>query len=176
SKQRRRVAEGNEGERGLRNVLANGGASTLAALALPLGSWIPERAATLAFATAVAAVTADTLASEIGALARRARRILPPFQAVQAGTNGAVSVLGQFAALGGAVAIAWAAVPLADIPRSLVWVPALAGFLGCQFDSLLGATLERDLLRDGPLSKEDVNFIASAVPAFVVLITATLAV
>jgi len=60
------------------------------------------------------------------------------------------------------------------LPLRWAWVPLVGGFLGCQLDSLLGATLERGAGRAGPLSKQDVNFLASAVPAFVVLLAGTL--
>lgn len=69
--------------------------------------------------------------------------------------------------------IAVAAVPLLGLSPRLAWVPAVAGWLGCQFDSVLGATLERDAVQtDRPLSKEGVNFLASLVPALVVLVAA----
>lgn len=172
-KEARQVAEANEGERGVRNVLANGLAAGLAAVALHVEG-LSRAAAALAFATAVAAVTADTMASELGILARRARRIVPPFPEVRPGENGGVSWPGQAAAFGGALLIALLAVPLTPVPWSLAWVPMLGGFAGCQLDSLLGATLERDVAQDRPLDKQDVNFIASAVPALVVLVVAAL--
>lgn len=173
AKQEMKVAEAQEGERGVGNVLGNGLAAALVALSLLLDPVVPGRAAALAFATAVAAVTADTLASEVGVLARRARSILPPFAAAPVGANGAVSLLGQAAAAFGCLAVAVAAVPLLDIGWALAWVPALAGFAGCQVDSLLGATLEGDQVRQGPLTKQDVNFLAGAIPAFVVLVAGT---
>jgi uncharacterized protein (TIGR00297 family) len=173
-KAERRVAEAAGGERGVANVLGNGLGPGLAALSLLLAPLVPERAAALAFATALAAVTADTVASEIGVLSGHARRIVPPFGAAPVGSNGAVSLVGQAAALAGACAIATAAFVLFDLPLAVAWVPALAGFAGCQLDSVLGATLERDEGRPGPLSKQDVNFIASAVPAFAVLVAATI--
>jgi uncharacterized protein (TIGR00297 family) len=157
TKQERRVAEAAGGERGVGNVLGNGLAPALVALALLLpAELVPRTAAALAFATALAAVTADTLASELGVLARRARGILPPFAPAKAGQNGAVSLQGQLAALVGSCVMASAAV------------------LGCQLDSVLGATLERDATRAGPLSKQDVNFLAGAVPAGLVLAVAAL--
>jgi uncharacterized protein (TIGR00297 family) len=174
-KAERRVAEAAGGERGVSNVLGNGLGPGLAALALLFTPLVPERAAALAFASALAAVTADTVASEIGVLANRAKRILPPFPPLPVGSNGAVSLAGQFAAAAGASAIAVAAFFLFHLPLALAWVPAVAGFLGCQLDSVLGATLERDEDRPGPLSKQDVNFIASAVPAFAVLVVMTIA-
>ncbi|MEA3137735.1 MAG: hypothetical protein QOC71_2016 [Thermoplasmata archaeon] len=174
-KTERRVAEAAGGERGVGNVLGNGLGPGLAALALLFAPLVPAQAAALAFATALAAVTADTVASEIGVLSSHATRILPPFGPLPVGANGAVSLGGQMAAAAGALAIAAAAFFLLDLPMALAWIPAVAGFLGCQLDSVLGATLERDADHPGPLSKQDVNFIASAVPAFAVLVVATIA-
>ncbi len=170
TKAERRLAEAAGGERGVSNVLGNGLAPALVVLAVPLAPLVPSAAAVVAFATAVAAVTADTLASELGVLSRTSRRILPPFHAAKPGENGAVSMLGQSAALAGTLAISAAAVVLMDLPLQHAWVPVVMGFLGCQLDSVLGATLERDVTRDGPLSKQDVNFLASAIPAFLVLV------
>lgn len=176
TKKERRIAEGEAGERGARNVMGNGTAAAFAALATQLEPALPHLAAQLAFATAVAAVAADTLASELGSLARRARSIMPPFADVPPGANGGVSWPGQAAAAAAAITIAWAAVPLLGLPLRMAWIPAVAGFLGCQIDSVLGATLEGDAdrgFRPRPLSKQDVNFLASAVPAFLVLVAAT---
>jgi uncharacterized protein (TIGR00297 family) len=173
-KHEQRLAEAAGGERSVGNVLGNGLGPGLAALGILLQPMVPPLATKLAFAAALAAVTADTLASELGVLAKRARTILPPFAAATVGDNGAVSLGGQFAALFGASAIAVAAAILLHLPWSVAWVPALGGFLGCQLDSLLGATLERDDKKAGPLSKQDVNFIASAIPAFAVLVVASL--
>jgi len=172
-KEERRIAEDNDGERGLRNVLANGAAAALAAFAGQIQG-VSRTVAALAFASAVAAVTADTAASELGSLAARARRVLPPFPAVAPGENGGVSWPGQAAAAAGALLIGMLSVPLLGLGWGHAWIPAVAGFVGCQLDSVLGASLERDAVRDGPLSKQDVNFIASAVPALVVLVGAAL--
>lgn len=162
------IEESKTGERGVANVMGNGAAAGLVVLAGQMDG-IPTQAVLLAFTTAVAAVCADTLASEVGGLAARSRSILPPFRMAVPGQNGAVSWAGQFAALFGALAISIAAVYVLGVPRHLVWIPALGGWIGCQVDSLLGATLERGGGREGPLSKQDVNFLASALPAIVVL-------
>lgn len=168
-KEARKAAEARGGERGARNVLANGLPAMFMLLFIP---WTGTDAAALAFVAAVAAVTADTMASEIGALAGRARQIVPPFAISRPGRNGGVSWLGQVAAAAGASLIAWLAVPLVGIPVQWVWIPAIAGFVGCQLDSILGATFEGDEFVDRPLTKEDVNFLASLVPAVVVLVLA----
>jgi uncharacterized protein (TIGR00297 family) len=168
-----RVAEPGEGERGVGNVLGNGLAAALVALALLLDP-VPRAAAAIAFTTAVAAVTADTLASEIGVLAARARSILPPFARAPVGDNGAVSLLGQASALVGAVAIGAGAILLLHLGWAAAAVAAAAGFIGCQIDSVLGATLEGNDGK-GRLTKQDVNFLAGAIPAFLVLVVATFA-
>lgn len=167
-KQAARLEEEREGERGVGNVLGNGLAAALVTLALLLDV-VPHKAVALGFATAVAAVTADTLASEIGVLAARARSILPPFAPARVGDNGAVSLLGQAAALVGALAIASASVPLLGLGLGAAAIVAVAGFAGCQVDSVLGATLEGNK-GDGRLNKQDVNFLAAALPAFLVLV------
>lgn len=166
------IAQERGGERGIRNVMANGLAPTLAALCV---LFVDERAAALAFATAVATVTADTMASEVGSLSGKARSILPPFDHMRPGDNGGVSWLGQVAAAGGATVIAVASIFALPIAPILAIVPAIGGFVGCQVDSLLGATLEQDALNDRPLTNEDVNFLASAIPALIVLVIAALA-
>jgi uncharacterized protein (TIGR00297 family) len=163
SKAKRRVAEEAEGERGVRNVLGNGAAAGLMALAALAEPHLTHLAVQLAFTTALAAVAADTLAP-------RARSVLPPFPAVRVGDNGGVSWAGQAAAVLGACLIAAASVVLVGVPMAWAWVPALAGFLGCQVDSLLGATLEGERSRPGPLGKQDVNFLASLLPSLAVLL------
>ncbi len=170
-KQERRTMEANDGERGLKNVLANGAAAGLAAIALLV---LDYQTVVPAFVAAVAAVTADTAASEVGTLAGRTRSIVPPFRDVEPGRNGGVSALGQAAAGMGALSIGLLAIPLTGISAGWAVGAAVAGFIGCQLDSLLGATLERDTMREGPLSKEDVNFISSALPALAVLVIAAL--
>jgi uncharacterized protein (TIGR00297 family) len=175
------TAEARDGQRGAPNVLANGAAPALAAVAaiavaqtqtLALGM----EAVTWAYVTAVAAITADTLASEIGGLSARTRLILPPFVTSKPGVNGAVSVAGQAAALLGPAAIAIAAVIMMNLDMRLIWIPILGGFLASQIDSILGATLEFDAVNaDRPLSKGDVNFIASFIPMVVVLAAFALA-
>lgn len=168
-KRARRVAEAAGGERGVRNVMGNGAAAGIVVLATQVPG-IPPVAVAAAYATAVAAVAADTLASELGVLAGRARSILPPFGPVAVGSDGGISLLGQLAALFGAGAIALLAVPAVGLPMRLAWVPFIAGFLGCQLDSVLGATLEGDARQGRPLGKQDVNFLASLLPAVAVLV------
>lgn len=160
--------EANEGERGAPNVIANGAAPALAAASI----WFVEpTAATVAYVAAVCAIMSDTLASEVGGMSGRARRILPPFDRLPPGTNGAVSWIGQLAAALGPVAIAATAVLWMDVAVTHAAIAAGAGFVGCQIDSVIGILWEKDPEHpDRPLGKGDVNFIASVIPMLVVLL------
>jgi len=135
--------EGSRGERGFSNVVANG---LVACVAAALHPWLGDKAAIL-FLAAVAAAASDTLASELGVLHPNAY-IITSGRRVAPGTNGAVSLGGTvwafvaaaYTALVGCAVFAWTgALELTLVALS---VPMLAGFLGCQIDSVFGATLE----------------------------------
>ncbi len=156
-KQRRNVQEGVHGERGISNVLAHVLLPTALVLIATVGPHaLPDVSLYVLFAAALAFGTADTIASEIGVLAGRARSILT-MRPVPAGTNGGVSGIGQLWALAGALATGVAAAALAlafaaPLPRPglLVFGATAAGFLACQVDSILGEALEnRGLLTKG---------------------------
>ena len=122
------AAKGGEG-RNERQVLANGGAAALAALA---GSWA-------AFAGSIAAATADTWATEIGRHSRTAPRLITNGRPVPAGTDGGITLLGTVGGFAGAGFIAGLALMVE--PRVAVAVGA-AGVFGLLLDSFLGATLQ----------------------------------
>src|SRR5437867_137791 len=97
----------------------------------------------------------DSLASEIGVLSRRTV-LITNFQRVPPGTDGGISPLGQLSAIGAALytsVVGWfvlsylarlyAFTPTLPVAPTYVLIPATIGFLGCQIDSVLGATLER---------------------------------
>lgn len=136
--------------RDLGQVLANGGWGALMALAFGLD---PHPAFFIAFAGAMAAVNADTWATELGVLSRRPPRLITTGRVVSVGTSGGVTPFGTFVALCGALLIGALAfllilvAPDAMTPRSRAWflfplVIAAAGFFGSLFDSLLGATVQ----------------------------------
>lgn len=135
--------------RDLGQVLANGGvAATLAVVSRST----PRRAALrTAFVGAMAAVTADTWSTEIGALSRRAPRSIVTGHVVQPGVSGGVTPLGLGASLAGGACIGLVAA-LAEwledgrMCRSAgktVAMATLAGMAGSVADSLLGATIQR---------------------------------
>lgn len=171
-KQARGVAEAKGGARRPRNVLANGLGPTLVAIAVPLfltlgdpGRW--GHIAALTYISAVAAASADTLASEFGSLSRKVYMITT-LRRVPPGTDGGISLPGQLAAFFGAGLIALVGALLLGLVQPLVGagpvfevtlgsmaIAILAGFVGCQVDSLFGATLE---IR-GFINKEEVNML-----------------
>lgn len=154
------VEESNEGKRGWKNVLANGGgASLIAIINYLLGG---HDFAYLAFCACVGVASSDTLASEIGSLDPRTR-IITTLEAVPAGTNGGMSPTGTIAAFYGGLIIAIISTLLGalngDIIPPLFFFICITviGWLGCQLDSLLGALFENR----GYLGKHSVNFIST---------------
>lgn len=158
-KRRRGVQEGSSGERGISNVVAH----IVIPTALAIGSvFHVPRGSTVAvlYASALAFGVSDTLASEFGVLSGKARGILSG-RPVEPGTNGGVSAIGTTFGLAGSALTAVVALPLfllfsAPVGSVSVFLVAVtvAGFFGCQVDSILGEWLENR----GLLSKGGVNF------------------
>jgi len=117
------------GRRTARQVLANGGVAAAAAIA---GGWP-------AFAGALAAATADTWATEIGAFSPVPPRLLTTGAPVPAGTSGGITLLGTAGGAAGALLMATLASALGPAPWLVV---AGAGVAGMAADSLCGAALQ----------------------------------
>ena len=123
-------------------VLANGGLGALLAVAkvaLPAQDWV-----WFAFVGAMAAVNADTWATELGVLSRSAPRLLTTGKSVERGISGGVTLLGYLAVSAGALLIGVLAALFSPARGAGIQVAsALAGGLvGSSFDSLLGATVQ----------------------------------
>jgi uncharacterized protein (TIGR00297 family) len=128
-----RLAVGTGPRRNARQVLANGGVAALAAL---LGSWP-------AVAGAIAAATADTWATEIGAFSPTGPRLITTGARVAAGRSGGITALGTAGGLAGAMLIATVSALAAPPLRWRgAWIAAGAGVAGMLVDSLLGATAQ----------------------------------
>ena len=96
------------------------------------------------FAAALAAVNADTWATELGVLNPNPPRLITDLRKrVEKGTSGAISVYGTSAALLGAAIIGLlAAVLFPTSNGSIFFLVTLSGLVGSLIDSLLGATVQ----------------------------------
>ncbi len=123
-------------------VLANGGVAgifVLLHLIFPAASW-----PWLAFAGSLAAVNADTWATELGVLSPLMPVNITTFRPVERGSSGGITLTGTLASLGGAALIAFLAVlvmPMPGWPLALLLI-SLAGLAGGLVNLLLGATLQ----------------------------------
>lgn len=154
SKKRLGVQEGLRGERGWRNVVANG----IVPLAIALFSNLPvfpHQAFAFLYLTALASAASDTLASEIGVLSDKVY-LITNFKPVKQGTNGGISLLGELWAFNGSLFVAVVGMAFLATFGEIVFcfenllLISLLGFLGCQIDSFFGATLEnKGLLTKG---------------------------
>ncbi len=101
------------------------------------------------FIVFVAAVTADTWASETGPLFHKRSLSLSDFRMYDSGVTGGVSLAGTLAALAGAVFISLVSWLLFFGNPNLIMIAVLsaAAFLACFADTLLGAFVENNLLK-----------------------------
>ena len=123
-------------------VLANGGLGALLAVTsalLPEALW-----PWVAFAGAMAAVIADTWATELGVLSPIPPRLITSGKTVERGTSGGVTLVGYLAALGGAALVGLGAILFSPGVPAIPMMGAvlLAGLAGSTFDSFLGATAQ----------------------------------
>jgi uncharacterized protein (TIGR00297 family) len=162
------ASQSNEGSRGYRNVFGNcliplilvvayGAAGDIS---VPYLGNVDKAIFIVGYLGAMATATADTLASEIGSTYKGQPRMITTLKKAKAGTDGAVSVLGEAAAFTGAAAVGLVAIPLGVVGPG-VWasfiLAVLGGFLGTNIDSILGATLQQRKW----LTNEGVNFFAT---------------
>ncbi|MFB6125523.1 MAG: TIGR00297 family protein [Halanaeroarchaeum sp.] len=157
----RGVAEPNEGARGSGNVLGNSLAALVALLLFAAHARLPlpGDAFAIAFTGSVATALADTLSSEIGGL-YDAPRLVTTLERVEPGTDGAVTWQGEAAGVGGAALVAAMTVLLFGYPPVVGLAVVGAGIVGMTADSLVGATIEGDVV-----GNQAVNFIATSVGA-----------
>jgi uncharacterized protein (TIGR00297 family) len=176
-------SEGLVGERGIRNVLANGIIPLMIVIFSGVIDDLSSGLAGFLFIVSIAIATSDTFASEIGILAKKPRMITNPSKIVEPGMDGAVSLLGNIAAFLGALLIGIGGYFLVtnkftvlgphglEAGIAVIIISVIFGWLGCQFDSYLGATLQKK----GMISNNMVNFVTIltgiilAIPVFLLL-------
>ncbi len=127
-------------ERDAGQVFGNGGLATAFVL---VHYFYPESAiGWIGFAAALAAVNADTWATELGVLNPTPPRMITNWKKrVEKGTSGGISLFGTFASLMGSAILA---LPAAYFTGNWLLFPiiTLAGLFGSLFDSFLGATVQ----------------------------------
>lgn len=137
-------------QRDMGQVLANGGVGWILMLAypfLPSESW--REMFYFGYLGTMAAVQADTWATEIGTMIRNPKPVsIVNFKPVPAGTSGGITLIGTLGALLGALVIAIsggvsnkALIDSVGFVKVLLIV-SLAGLIGSLIDSLFGATLQ----------------------------------
>ena len=125
-------------------VLGNGGLATIFAA---LHAFYPESVMPwIGFAASLAAVNADTWATELGVLNPTPPRMITSLsKRVEKGTSGGISLFGTLASLLGSAVIALPAVllsPIEPLNTNSFFLITAAGVAGSFFDSLLGATVQ----------------------------------
>jgi uncharacterized protein (TIGR00297 family) len=131
-------------ERDAGQVFGNGGLATFFAA---LHAFYPESILLwIAFAASLAAVNADTWATELGVLNPTPPRLITELtKRVEKGTSGGISVFGTIASLLGSAIVALPAAmisPVGTLNANYFLLITAAGLAGSLFDSLLGATVQ----------------------------------
>lgn len=148
------IAQEKCGIRGYKNVYSNSLIPLVAALCYGIYS---NEIFFYAFLGAVATANGDTLASEIGETSRSRPRMITTMKPVDPGVDGGVTPLGEMASLAGAGAIGVVAVAAGMTGLDGFLIALTSGFLGSNFDSLLGAIFQRR----GLLTNNSVNLVAT---------------
>jgi len=149
------IAQSHGGARGYKNVFSN----SLVPLAMAVFYGIyGNDLFVYAFIGSVATANGDTLASEIGETSSSRPRMITTLMETEPGVDGGVTLLGEGASLLGALIIGILAAISGMTGLIGIVIGTAAGFLGTNFDSLLGATLQSR----GTLSNNGVNLAATA--------------
>lgn len=147
------VAQSHGGVRGYFNVFANGLVATAGAVLFGITG---HEAFVALFLGSVASAAADTVASEVGVMGGDPY-LITTMKRVPPGTNGGVTVLGETVALGAAIVVSIAALALGVVSLPIAVVGIVAGFIGTNVDSVVGATLENR----GVFGNAGTNFVAT---------------
>ena len=139
------------GPRDLVQALANVGVACVIAVLYRVNA---EPALFLSFLGSLAAVNADTWATEIGTLSKTKPRLITTWQQVSPGTSGGLTFLGTLAGMAGSLFIGLLGMgfqwldsqatgqAFAYDPFKDTLIVLFSGCLGLMLDSLLGATLQ----------------------------------
>lgn len=169
------IAEKRSGMRGPENVWGSALTATICALAAwgiwqlyPAGSgWVPIL--TLGYVASFATKLSDTMASEVGKAYGRRTFLITTFQPVPRGTEGAVSLEGTLAGVGGSLVIAIVAWGMQLIAPLGILMCLVAAFVATNAESVIGATWQNEV---DWLTNERVNIINTTIGAIVSIVLA----
>ncbi len=145
-----------EGSRTYKNVFGNGGSAMIFSIFYAVTG---NPMLLFGFMGSMAEAAADTFATEVGQAYEKKPRLITTLKKTNVGTSGAISVHGEIAALIGAGIISL--IPLFfpfdfHLKNLILLIGILAGFLGCNIDSILGATIEKNRM-----DKHMINFFGT---------------
>ena len=144
-KSRKGVAEKNKGTRSYINVLGNGIVASIFAVLYYVGPNyfnLDGNIFLFGFLGSLATAAADTAGGELGRLSHYKPRLITNLKVVDTGSDGGITLLGEFAELLVAFLIGILAYLTGLGGISIVFITGIAGFLGANIDSIVGATLE----------------------------------
>jgi len=164
-KEKRGIAEGRGGRRGPENVWGSAATALVCAACSVQGDTflgIGSDVYVLGFVAALATKLSDTFASEIGKAYGKTTFLITTLERVKPGTEGAISAEGTAAAFFGGLLLPIYGyfIKLNTLPAILV--AGFAAFFACNFESVLGATLQEKEGFDW-MTNEVVNFINTVV-------------
>ncbi|XGB40923.1 MAG: TIGR00297 family protein [Nodosilinea sp. LVE1205-7] len=173
-KQAAGIAEGRSGQRGPENVWGSALTAGLCALAIAsLNSWPPSALTArwlpllaLAYVSSFSTKLSDTTASEIGKAYGQRTFLITTLKPVPAGTEGAVSLEGSLAGIGGSAVIASLAWGIGLITPWGVVICLVAALVATTVESWIGATLQNQFPW---FTNELVNIINTTVGALLAL-------
>ncbi|MEO7296008.1 MAG: DUF92 domain-containing protein [Candidatus Limnocylindria bacterium] len=157
------IEEEHGGRRGAGNAIANTGIAAAAALISVLS--YAHKPGLLAFAAALIAGSSDTVASEIGKAWGKRTWLVTTRDRVKAGTPGAMSLEGTMAGVAAATLLAALAWALDLVGREAILAIAVGATMGSLLESIIAARFERD----GVVNNDVLNFINTAMAAFVAI-------
>lgn len=163
-KQKLGTAESREG-RTASQVLANLATAAIFAVVSTLSG---KAIFLVATAAALSEAAADTVSSELGQAQGRNVRLITTWEAVSAGTDGGVSVVGTATGVTAALVISALCTLVGLVPPRWALFSLFGGVLGMIVDSYLGATLERRRF----LNNNWVNFLSTLAAAGIALLLA----
>jgi uncharacterized protein (TIGR00297 family) len=131
--------------------------------------WVSHRNSLflVAMVAAFAEAGADTVSSELGQTADGQPRLITTWESVPAGTNGAVSIMGTVSGILSAAVIAGISAAVGLLPWQYLPNCLGAAAAGMLFDSVLGASLERQ----GRISNDAVNLLSTLLAAILAAAT-----